>query len=157
VTIEGPIIWALFKKLFMKAKRVNNTYLVRLEKGEEILSTLTNFCEENSIKAGYITGIGGAGDVALRYFDLKEKRYLEKRFNEGINYEIIALNGNISQLDGKPFVHLHITLGDPDYKVFGGHLGSAKISITAEICINILDEAIDRKFDEGFGLNFLDL
>jgi len=141
----------------MKSKKVNNTYIVRLEKGEEILSSLTKFCEENKIYSGSVSGIGGADEVTLKYYDLIQKKYLEKRFNEGINYEIIALNGNISRLDGKPFIHMHITLGDPQYKVFGGHLGSAKISITAEIYINVVDTAIDRKFDEGFQLNFLDL
>ena len=84
-----------------------------------------------------------------------KKEYIPKRFAEGINYEIITLNGNISRLEGKPFVHVHITLGDQNYKVFGGHLGSANISITAEIYINVVDEAIDRKLDEGFKLNFL--
>jgi len=141
----------------MESKKVNNTYIVRLEKGEEILSSLTKFCEDNKIYSGSISGIGGADEVTLKYYDLIQKKYLEKRFADGINYEIIALNGNISRLDGKPFIHMHITLGDPQYKVFGGHLGSAKISITAEIYINVVDTVIDRKYDEGFQLNFLDV
>jgi len=141
----------------MKSKKINNTYIVKLEKGEEILSALTKFCDENKIYSGSISGIGGADDVTLKYYDLVKKEYIPKRFAEGINYEIITLNGNISRLEGKPFVHMHIILGDPAYKVFGGHLGSAVISITAEIYINLVDEAIDRKFDEGFQLNFLDV
>jgi len=141
----------------MKSKKVNNFYVVRLEKGEEILSSLTKFCEDNKVYSGSISGIGGIDDVTLKYYDLEKKEYLPKRFSEGVNYEIIALNGNISRLEGKPFVHMHITLGDPEYKVFGGHLGSAKISITAEICINVLDKPIDRKLDKKFRLNFLDL
>jgi predicted DNA-binding protein with PD1-like motif len=141
----------------MKSKKIDDTYVIRLEKDEEIITALTKFCEENKIYSGSITGIGGAGDVTLKYFNLKQNKYIEKRFDEGCNYEIIALNGNISMLDGKPFVHLHVTLGDPEYKVFGGHLGSANISITAEIYINVIGEPIDRKLDNEFGLNFLDL
>jgi len=141
----------------MKSKKVNNTYIVILEKGEEILSSLTEFCEENKIYSGSISGIGGTDDVTLKYYDLVKKEYVPKKFSDGVNYEIIALNGNISRLDGKPFVHMHVTLGDPDYKVFGGHLGSANISIIAEIYINIVEGVIDRKLDEGFKLNFLDI
>jgi uncharacterized protein len=141
----------------MNSKKVNNTYIVRLEKGEEILSSLTKFCEENKIYSGSISGIGGTDDVTLKYYDLVKKVYIPKRFAEGINYEIITLNGNISRLEDKPFVHMHITLGDQNYNVFGGHLGSANISITAEIYINVVEGMIDRKLDEGFQLNFLDI
>ena len=141
----------------MKFRKENNTYIVRLEKGDEIVNSLTQFCEENKIYSGLISGIGGTDDFVLKYYDLEKKEYIPKRFADGINYELISLNGNISKLDGKPMIHLHATLGDPEYKVIGGHLDSAVISINGEICINVLDEPLERKFDKDFKVNFWDV
>jgi hypothetical protein len=140
----------------MKFEKLNDNYLVKLEKGEEIIKTLTQFCEDNNIKSGTVAGIGGADDITLKYYDPEKKEYLSKNFN-GKNYEIISLNGNISLLDEKPFLHLHAIIGDSDYRTFGGHLAMATIAITGEIIINLADKAINRKMDNEFKLNLLDL
>ncbi len=140
----------------MHFKKLNNKYIIRLEKAEEILKTLTAFCEKNNIKAGFISGIGGTDNVSLKYYDLKEKKYLSKTF-EGKNFEILSMQGNISLVDNKPFLHIHMTCGDSDYSVFGGHCESAIISITGEIVIEVLDTVLTRKLDEEFQLNFLDV
>ena len=34
----------------MKAKKFNNKYLIRIDKGEEIVETLKEFCEKEDIK-----------------------------------------------------------------------------------------------------------
>lgn len=140
----------------MRSRKIKNKYLIRLEKGEEILKTLTTFCEKNNIKAGIISGIGGTDNVSLRYYDLKQRSYLSKRF-DGKNYEILTLQGNISLVDNKPFLHIHMTCGDSDYAVFGGHLESAVISITGEIVIKVLDTVLARKLNKEFQLNFWDV
>lgn len=140
----------------MKEKQLNNGYILKLEKGEEILDSLTKFCADNDIRSGSITGIGGADNVVLKYYNLEKTDYDSRTFS-GKNYEILSLNGNISQVDSKPFLHIHATIGDSDYKVFGGHLGSAKIGITCEIIIHTYDETVGRKLDENLRLKFLDL
>ncbi|MFH1536554.1 MAG: PPC domain-containing DNA-binding protein [Patescibacteria group bacterium] len=144
----------------MNSKKSNNKYILKLKKGEEVIETLTRFCEDNDVKSGSITGIGATDNATLNYFDLEKGDYIPKKFS-GKNYEILSLNGNITlvkdKVKDKPFVHIHITLGDSDYNVFGGHLVSADISVTCEIIINVIDETIYRKMDEGFKLNFLDL
>lgn len=140
----------------MKSKKVDNKYIIRLEKGEEIIKTLSEFCQENNILAGSLTGIGAANDITMKSFDTKKNEYVSKRFNEE-SYEIISLNGNISLLGNQPFLHIHISIGNSNYNVFGGHLDSAVISITCEIIIDVIDEKIIRKSNNEFKLNFLDL
>lgn len=140
----------------MKRKKLNNGYMLKLEKGEEILDSLTKFCSDNNIRSGSITGIGGADNVVLKYYDLEKTDYTSRTFN-GKNYEILSLNGNISIVDGKPFLHIHATIGDSDYKVYGGHLGSATIGITCEIIIHPAEDTIGRKLDDTFRLKLLDL
>ncbi|MFA6089566.1 MAG: PPC domain-containing DNA-binding protein, partial [Candidatus Woesearchaeota archaeon] len=90
----------------MKSKKINNGYIIRLEKGEEIIELLTKFCKNNKIKSGIITGIGGTDNACLKYYDLEKKEYLSKKFS-GKNYEIVSLNGNISLIKNEPFMHIH--------------------------------------------------
>lgn len=140
----------------MKFKKINNNHIIKIEKGEEIIEMLTKFCEDNNIKSGRVSGIGGANNVALSYYDLERKIYITKIF-KGKNYEIISLNGNIAVMEGKTILHIHITLGDENYNVFGGHLKSAVIAITGEIIISMTGDVVRRKFDNEFKLNLLDL
>ena len=67
--------------------------------------------------------------------------------------EITSLLGNVSQMNGEVYLHLHITLADENYNVHGGHLTSAVISATGEIIIDTIDGIVDREFDEEVGLN----
>ncbi|MFA6273536.1 MAG: PPC domain-containing DNA-binding protein [Candidatus Paceibacterota bacterium] len=141
----------------MQSKKLEEGYVIKLEKGEEIVESLAQFCAENYIKSGMISGIGGSDDVSIKYFDKEKKEYINKKFNDQ-DYEIISLTGNISLIEEKPFPHIHIMIGDSEYKTFGGHLGFAVISITCEIfIITAHDDTINRKMDEEFKLNFLDL
>ena len=137
----------------MQYKKVSGGYFIKIEKGEEVLETLTKFCKDNNLKSGSISGIGGTNDVSIKYYDMEKKEYLPINFG-GKNYEIISLNGNISLVEGKPFVHLHIMIGDSDYRTFGGHLGKAVVGLTAEIMINMTEDIIERKLDEKYNLNF---
>ena len=54
------------------------------------------------------------------YFDQEKKEYVHHNFPGG--YEVLSGIGNISLLDGEPFVHVHITLADKEGKAMGGHL-----------------------------------
>ena len=140
----------------MRQKRASNGFFIKLEKGEEIIEQLTKFCKKNYIKSGLISGIGGTDNVSIKYYDLDKKEYLSKNFS-GKNYEITSLSGNISEVDGNPYLHVHITISDSDCQTFGGHLGAGVISVTGEIMISITDDVIHRKFDDEFKLNFWDL
>ncbi len=140
----------------MKYKRVENGYFVKLEKGDEIIETLTKLCRDNYIRSGSILGIGGTDNISIKYYDLEKKEYIPKNFS-GKNYEIISLNGNISSMEGIPILHIHVVIGDSDYRTYGGHLSTAVIDITSEIIINTKDNILNRKPDSEFGLNLWDL
>ncbi len=140
----------------MQSKKLNNGYILKIEKGEEIAETLTKFCKDNNIKSGAISGIGATNNASISYYDLGEEKYISKTFSSK-NYEIISLNGNIALIDKEPFAHLHITISDQDYKVFGGHLVSAIVSVTCEIAITMSDSTVERKIDNEFGINLLEL
>lgn len=50
-------------------------------------------------------------------------------------------------------MHIHLSAGDRENKVYGGHLNSAVVSATCEMFIQVIDGTVERKFDEGVGLN----
>ncbi|MBU0766304.1 DNA-binding protein [Patescibacteria group bacterium] len=138
----------------MQSKEIENGFILRLEHGEEITQTLTKFIQDENIEGGAITGIGAASNVTLQYFNIETKEYEEKSFPE--EYEILALNGNISIKEGRPWPHLHIVLGTDEYKCIGGHLKSTTVGATCEIFINTFSR-LERKLDDATGLHLLDL
>ena len=56
-------------------------------------------------------------------------------------------------MNGEPYIHLHMSAGDADGNVRGGHLSRAVISATGELVVTVIDGEIDRKFDPEIGLN----
>ena len=139
----------------MQSRQCSDIFILRLSSGEEIVETLTRFLAGNNITSGVINGIGAAADATLNYFNMKTKKYEEKCFSG--DYEILALNGNVSLKEDKPFAHLHIVLGTKDYECIGGHLKSAKVGATCEVVIQQLDAELKREVDEETGLYLLDL
>ena len=137
----------------MEYRRFNDKYVVRLNKGEEIIESLTKLCEENDIKLGRVTGIGATNKVKIGLFNVETKEYHSTELTGDM--EITNLSGNISQMDGKVYLHLHITVCDEENKAFGGHLNYAVISATCEMIIDVIDGAVDRKYDEETGLNLI--
>jgi len=137
----------------MEYKKFGNTYVVRMDKGEEIVSTLKEFCQQQNIILGSIKGIGAVDKATIGLFKTDEKKYYSVELNG--SYEITSLLGNISTMNGEVYLHLHINLSDEHYKTYGGHLNSAIISATGEIIIEAIDGMVDREFSHEEGLNLL--
>ena len=139
----------------MKIKKFDNKIVVRVDKGEELVDSLTKIVEENNIKLGSISGLGATDRVKVGLFDVETKEYFSNELTG--NYEINPLYGNITTMNGKTYLHLHINLADENHNSFGGHLNHAYISATFEGIIDIIDGEVDRKFDEEVGLNLLEM
>lgn len=136
-------------------KKFGDRYVVSVENHSEILSTLTRFCEENSIRSGSITGIGAIGNMTLRFFDPATKKYVDKEFREQM--EIANLTGNVSTLDGKTYLHLHIVAGRRDYTAIAGHLLNAALNGAGEFVVEDFGAEVKRAFDTSLGLNVYQL
>lgn len=139
----------------MRFKRFGNKFILRIDKGEEIVETLKRFCKENSIKLASITGIGATDKAIIGILDLSTKKYSSKEFKG--DYEITNLSGNITTMNNEPYIHLHITLGDSKQRAFGGHLNSAVVSATFEAVVNIIEGAAEREFSKELGINLIRL
>jgi predicted DNA-binding protein with PD1-like motif len=71
--------------------------------------------------------------------------------------EITSLNGNVTLLEGQPFLHLHTTITNEQLQGFGGHLKMAIVGPTLEVVIEKLESQVQRKMDEEIGLNLFHL
>jgi len=125
--------------------------LVVLDKDQPVVSTLTELIIARRIKGGHITGIGALKDAELGYYELHKKDYIRKNFS-GEDYELIALNGNITWRDCSPYVHVHTALGRSDFSVFGGHMFEARVAVTAEIYITPFGLMPERSLNPDLGL-----
>lgn len=51
------------------------SYIVRIDRGEEVLDKLNEFIKETDIKAGTVTGIGASSEVELGVYSVKKRVY----------------------------------------------------------------------------------
>ena len=139
----------------MKSKKINGTYLIRLERGEKIIESLNGFCAKNKIKCGYFFGIGALGEAELAHYIVENRKYTSKVFRQTL--EIVNMSGNITAMNKEVYLHCHITLSDEKMRAVAGHLKEGRISATCEIVLVELNAAISRKYDDIVGLNLLDM
>jgi predicted DNA-binding protein with PD1-like motif len=139
----------------MQYLKIRNGYVVKLDSGEEIMSTLKDFVIDKKIKSAFLQGIGTGKELTLGYYDSKKKLYHKRAFID--EYEFASLNGNISYLGKEPVIHIHCTISPENFMTYAGHLFSGKVAATCEIMITLLDKKLVRKADIKTGLNLLNL
>jgi predicted DNA-binding protein with PD1-like motif len=137
----------------MRYRREQNHYLLVLDKGDELVQSVTDFVKSEELSGGTIRGLGGVTNIELGFFDTLKKEYLRKKF-EGF-FELANLVGDISLVDGKPFCHLHAVISDAEMRTYAGHLFAAEISVTGEIIVTP-GEKVERRLNNDIGLSLLD-
>jgi len=139
----------------MIVKNIGGNFYIRIDRGEEIIANIEIFCKDNKIKSGLISGLGSVTSAELGLYDLENKAYLKKEMN-GI-FEIASMNGNISFMDGQPYLHIHTVLSDANCKTYGGHFAMGVVGATCEIIVTPFNGKVSRFYSEEIGLNLLDI
>ena len=62
----------------MEYRRFNDTYVVRMDRGEEIMGTLTALCEQEGIRLASVAAIGAVDRAVVGLYDVGEKVYHQK-------------------------------------------------------------------------------
>ena len=137
----------------MDYRRFGNSYMVRLDPEEEILTQLMLLAEKEQIVLAEVTGLGALKELEISVFDTKIKEYYNNTYAEAM--ELLSLTGTITQMHNKPYLHIHATAGDGSGKAVGGHLKKAVISVTGEIVIRLIEGRVERKYNEAIGINLL--
>lgn len=128
-------------------------YILRFDKGEDVIAELGNFLAAQSILSCSFSGIGSTSEVELGYYNGHLKEYRKKPFFEEL--EVISLTGNGGIMEGKPAVHAHGMFGRTDFTTVGGHVFKLVVSATCEIFLTQLDGELKRGKNDEFNLNLL--
>ena len=138
----------------MQYKKVqSNSFVIRIKRGEEIVSSLTTFCKEHKIKGGFFYGVGACDHVVLAHYNVSKKKYKEVSFKKAL--ELASLIGSIGY-EKDLIVHAHVVFADDKMQTIAGHLVSAVVSGTAEIYLIKLPK-LNKKYDQETGLKLFDL
>ncbi len=135
----------------MEYRRFGNKIVARIDRGEEILEKIKEIGISENIRLAHISALGAVGEVTVGVFKTGEKKYYANEFKG--DFEITSLTGTITTKDGEFYSHLHMSVGDVEGRVYGGHLNKAVVSATCEMVIDIIDGAVERKFSDEIGLN----
>jgi uncharacterized protein len=132
------------------SENAERTFILVFDKGDEPMSELTEFAEEQGVSAAHLTGIGAFSDVTLGYFDRDAKEYEQIPLHEQV--EVLTLAGDIALEEGKPKVHAHVVVGKRDGSAHGGHLLEARVWPTLEVVVSDSPAHLEKRFDPETGL-----
>ena len=131
--------------------RLKRTFVGQLPRSADLYESLMKIVHEEDITLGRIVAIGATEHAVVAFYDPVQKKYLNMEFPG--NMEILTCSGNVSLRDGKPFVHIHILLGDRQGKVFGGHVMPGTKVFACEVFVDeFAGEELQRAYDEDTGL-----
>ena len=94
----------------MQFTNIENGYMIYVEKGENIMESITQFCIKNKINNAQLSGIEAVKNIEIGAFDTDNKKYIRQNFED--TWELVSYQGNISLKDDIPFIHAHVAISD---------------------------------------------
>jgi uncharacterized protein len=127
-------------------------FVGRLTTGSDLVDEIEGQCAAENVMAAEVTVIGAVRRAAYAYYEQADQRYRE--LASETHHEITGFVGNISERDGRPFLHAHATFADADGATVGGHLLRGIAVFAAEVVIRELrDVSLVRRHDAETGLS----
>lgn len=144
----------------MKATELTRTeygaeFVLVFDLGDELVDQFTTWCNEQQITAARLTGIGGFSTATVAWFDPQALQFREIAVAEQV--ELVALNGDVADEDGKAAVHVHVVLGMRDGTTRGGHLIAGHVRPTLELIVDEAPAHLRRRYDPTSGLALIAL
>lgn len=136
-------------------QEIQNGYVVRLEKGEQLVGTLQDFITKENIPSCSIQLIGSVTDPVLAYYDLGAKKFNQKKCSG--DFELLPCIGSVGFENETPLVHLHASLSDKNFNVIGGHVIEMTVHATCEALLFRLDQKLLKSYNNEIGLKLYDL
>lgn len=138
----------------MDYKKTENEYYIRLDKKDEVMSSVIRFCKKEGIKTAYFQGIGACDRVICQTLNLETHNFASHEKTGML--EMISLLGNIALDDNNELsLHAHASFSyveDGEVKLFGGHLKEAYICYTGEIILTPSDDTVVRSKETGMNV-----
>lgn len=135
----------------MQYKKFGNTYMLRIDVGEEILESLKAMCVKEGIRLAKVSAIGAADRAAIGVYDLAQQQYHREDLDGFM--EIAGLAGSVTEMNGEPYIHLHATLADQRNVTHGGHVIEMQVGATCEMFVETMEGTVTREKSEELGIN----
>ena len=94
----------------MKYQRFEQTIIVRMDKGEDIVEQVKNVALKEKIKLASISALGAINEFTVGVFKTKEKKYYANEFKG--DFEIVSLTGTINTMNDEYYSHMHLSAGN---------------------------------------------
>lgn len=124
-----------------------------LKKGSAVRAGLDAVLRAHDVRTGAVAGIGALEQAEIGFYDLAAREYRRSIVPEIV--ELVSFLGNVSWVDGEPFVHAHAVLGRPDFSLLGGHFFDGIVAITGEFSVWPGAETVTRAYDAETGLKLI--
>ena len=115
------------------------------------MEKLRELCSAENIRFAQVSAIGASEHALLGVYDLSSQEY-GKELCDGF-CEITSLAGNITTVNGQPYIHLHATLADQRHNVRGGHVLELTVGATCEMFVQVIGAEVGRVHDDQLGIN----
>jgi predicted DNA-binding protein with PD1-like motif len=125
----------------MKIKKGSNVLAIRLDEGEEVISSIKEAALSHDVNAGVIASFAGA----LKGCHLILGKGLDRSIQAHVE---VSGNGNISMYEGNPHVHLHVAAGNYSGS-WAGHLTDGIVDVFCEAFIIPVDLEMTRRYDKS--------
>jgi uncharacterized protein len=129
-------------------------YVVIFYEGDEAFSGLQAFAEQYHVTSAHFTAIGAVSGATVAWFNPQLKMY--KKIPISGQHEVIGMSGDIALYQGKPVVHTHMLVGNPDGATRGGHVLAANVSPTLEVMVTVDPVTMQKRFDPATDLTLID-
>jgi uncharacterized protein len=129
-------------------------YAVIFYQGDEAFSGLLEFAEQYHVTSAHFTAIGALNGATIGWFDPQRKMYKKIRIDG--QHEVIGMSGDIALYQGKPAVHTHMVVGNPDGTTSGGHVLELNVSPTLEVMLTVDPVTTQKRFDPATDLTLID-
>ena len=130
------------------------TYVLVYEQGDEFISGLQGFAEQQAFAVSHFSAIGAFSHAVVGFFDRRKLNYIKTPIKEQV--EVLSLTGNITLSDQGYKVHAHVVLGKSDASAIGGHILEAHVWPTLEVIVEESPKHLRRQIDPETGLALLD-
>ena len=138
----------------MDYKKLGDTYIIRMDRGEEILTSLTELCKKEDIRLASVDALGAVDHAVLCVYDVPTKTFYRHTFDEPM--EISSLCGTVTRKEGEVYLHLHATVCDTQLRAHGGHVNELRVSATCEMIVRTLPGEVGRRHDAEIGLTLFE-
>ncbi len=141
----------------MEYRRYGDVCYIRLDRGDEVVSSVLEVCRAERLESATFSGIGGCSEAQIQTF-VPEEGTFETRTIGGM-LELASLTGNVVA-DGQGGLHQHTHAvfafkEGAEHRVAAGHVKSITILYTGEIELRpVIGGAIRMKHDPETGTGF---